>query len=152
MAVRTYDPKLVSLSVMGNPISGYADGSAIVVERRNDMWATSVGADGVDTSRAKSNDKSGTITITLAQTSGSNDILAAYMKADEVSNNGVVAINCTDTLGTTELFTAKAWIRKAPNVEFSKEVTSREWVFDCADLDMSVGGNSVTTTSSLVLT
>lgn len=139
--LKTYDPKLVVLTVGGVPISGYADGTFISVERSNDMFTKVAGADGI-VSRAKSNDKSGTITVTLAQTSSSNDILSAYAKQDELSNTGVKTVNCKDVSGRSTFFTATAWVRRLPGSEFGKEITNREWVLDCDSLEILVGGHA----------
>jgi len=140
MPVKTYDPKLVVLTVGGVPISGYADGTFIVVERSNDMFSKVSGADG-QVSRAKANDRSGTVTVTLAQTSPSNDALQAIAVLDEKSNQGVKPVSCKDISGRSTFFSAFVWIRKVPNAEFGKEITNREWVLDCADLEMNVAGN-----------
>jgi hypothetical protein len=140
--LRTYDPKKVSLSVGGVPLSGYADGSFISVEMSNDAWSKSVGADG-QTTRAKSNDKSGTITVTFAQSSASNDYLSSLALLDEKVNLGVRPAHLADVNGTTILMAPFAWVRKLPSSEFSKEVSNREWALDCADLNMFVGSNNV---------
>lgn len=140
MPVRTYDPKLVVCIVGGVPISGFADGTFISVERDNDTFSKVSGADGI-VSRAKSNDRAGAITITLAQTSPSNDILTGFALADENANAGVVPVLVQDFNGTTVLVSAFAWVKKPPTMEFSKEITDREWVMDCADLNVFAGGN-----------
>jgi hypothetical protein len=140
MAVRTYDPKEVVVLVGGIPIGGFADGSAVSVSRANDTFSKVSGTDGI-TSRAKSNDKSGEIALTLAQTSPSNDVLSGFAIADELSNNGVVPVAITDLSGRTVLVSAFAWVRKPPDTEFAKEISDREWMLDAADLDMFVGGN-----------
>ena len=139
--LKTYDPALVVLTVGGIPIRGFADGTEIVVERSNDMFSKSSGNDGI-VSRAKSNDKSGTITVTLAQTSSSNDVLAGFAKQDELSNTGVKTVNCKDVSGRSTHFTAAAWIRKMPNAEYAKEISNREWVLDCDALETFVGGHA----------
>ncbi|MCK4522416.1 MAG: DUF3277 family protein [Nanoarchaeota archaeon] len=138
--VRTYDPKKVILTVGGVPVSGYADGTFITVERSADNFSKVVGAHG-QTSRAKTNDFSGSLTVTLAQTSMSNNILQGFAVADELSNDGVVPIQVKDNSGTSVFFSANGWIRKPANAEFGKEISNREWIFDLADLDMAVGGN-----------
>ncbi len=140
MPVRSYDPGQVVLTVGGVPINGFADGTFISVERSEDSFTKTSGADGI-VSRARSRDKSGEITITLAQTSPSNDVLTALNATDETTGAGVVPVQCKDLSGRTVLFTAFAWIRKPPAVEFGKEISDREWVMDCADLDMNVAGN-----------
>ncbi len=86
--VRTYDPKEVIIIVGVAPMGGFADGSFITINRINDTFSKVSGTDGV-VSRAKSNDKSGEITLTLAQTSPSNDVLTLIAQADELSNNGI---------------------------------------------------------------
>ena len=140
MAVRTYDPAGVTVSVGGYPIQGFADGTFINVERSADLFSKVVGADGF-TSRSKSNDRSGTVTITLKQTSPSNDVLAGIQLLDEVSNQGVVPVMVKDINGNTLVFSESGWIRKAPTIEEGRDLTDREWAFDCADLDMFAGGN-----------
>ena len=57
-------------------ISGLTNGVFISVERDTDAFTKVVGADG-EGMRSKSNDKSATITITLMQSSSSNDALSA---------------------------------------------------------------------------
>jgi len=137
----TYDPKQVAVIVGGVPVSGFADGTFVTVERSNDLFTKVSGGDGI-VSRSKSNDKSGTITITLQQTSPSNDILQGVALLDEVSNNGVVPIIIQDFSGRTTLVSAFGWVKKSPKAEFSKEITNREWAFDCADLEIKHGGNA----------
>ena len=142
MPVRTYDPKLVIVTIGGVPMSGFADGTFVTVERDNDNFSKVSGADGI-TSRARSNDRGGALTLTLAQTSPMNDVLSGFAKADELSNAGIVPVRIADLSGSTVLFAAFGWVKKPPAVEFSKEVSNREWVLDLADLDMRVGGNVV---------
>lgn len=141
MAVRTFDFKKVSMIVGGIPITGFADGTGIMVSLASDAYTKVSGADGV-VSRAKSNDYSGEITITLSQTSPANDYLTTIALADELSGAGVVPVSITDNGGTTKIASAFAWIRKKPDVEFGKEISDREWVLDCAELTLYfVGGN-----------
>lgn len=138
--LRTYDPKKVIVTVGGVPISGFADGTFVGVERDNDAWAKVSGADGV-VSRAKSNDLTGTITLTLQQTSPSNDVLSGFAIADELTNAGVVPVSVTDLGGRTLIVSAFSWIMKRANAEFSKEISNREWAIACAELKMFLGGN-----------
>jgi Bacteriophage KPP10, Structural protein ORF10 len=139
MGVKTYDPKLVVITFGGVPLSGYADGTFVVVEREADMFTKVTGADG-QTSRAKSQNRSGSVTVTLQQTSPSNDALNVFANADELSNQGVKPLTVKDLSGRSESFSANAWIRKKPNQEYAKEITNREWVIDCADMKADVKG------------
>ena len=49
MSVRTYDPKQVIITVGGVPMSGFADGTFLTVDRDDDQWAKVTGADGTST-------------------------------------------------------------------------------------------------------
>lgn len=142
MALATYDPKSVIITIGGIPMSGFADGTFALLTREVDAWAMVTGADGL-TTRVKSNNRAGTFTLTLTQTSPSNDILSAYAELDELRNDGVVSVLIKDIAGSTIIFSATGWIQKYPDVEFSNVLTNREWVMGLSDIDIFVGGNTV---------
>ena len=141
MSVKTYDPAEVQLIVGGVPISGYADGTFISIERDEQAFNKVTGADG-RTSRAKTNNRAGNITITLQQTSDSNDVLSGFMIADEATGDGVVPVLVKDNSGRTLAATSAAWVQQSPGQEYSKDVENREWVMDCSGIDMFIGGNA----------
>jgi len=138
--VRTYDPKQVAVLIDNIPIGGFADGTSIKVSRSNDMFSKSSGMDGV-LSRVKSNDVSGEITITLAQTSPSNDVLTDF--ANRSADNDVVPILIEDLYGTSEYVSGFVWVKKHADVEFSKDISNREWTLEAADLNMVTGGTTI---------
>lgn len=137
-----YDPAEVQIIVDGNPLSGYADGTFCEIEFDEQQWNKVVGADGL-VSRSKTNSYSGTITVTLLQTSNGNDILSALWNKDRRSNTGVFSVLIKDSLGRTRASAEKGWIQQIPNQTFSKETESREWTIDCANLFVTVGGNQL---------
>ena len=141
MPVRTYDPKQVLVIIAGIPMSGFADGTFVTVERTSDTFTKVSGADGI-ISRAKTNDRSGSLKFTAAQTSPSNDALSAIAVEDEISNSGVVPVLIKDNSGRSVFVSAFGWVKKPPTSEFGKEITNREWTLDLADLDVFVGGNA----------
>ena len=141
MPVRTFDPKQVAVIIGGSVIGGFADGEFVRVSRTSDAYSKVTGTDGV-ISRAKSNDRSGEMTIILSQTSPSNDVLSAIHAADEATNAGVVPVAIKDLSGRSTYVSAFAWIRKSPDSSFGKEITNREWVLDMADYKVFVGGNA----------
>lgn len=140
MAVKTYDPKLVSVIVGGKIMSGFADGTFVMVERNEAAYALKVGVDGEGT-RAKSNNRSGKITITLMNSSASNDALSAFAAADELSNTGAVPAMVKDNSGRTLCACETAWVQKVANAEFAKEANARTWILETDALNMFVGGN-----------
>ena len=141
MSVNTYDPAEVALIVGGVPITGLADGTFLSISRDEQAYSKVTGADGT-TSRAKSNNRAGTMTFTLKQTSPANDVLTGFMVADETSNNGVVPVLVKDRLGNSVAATSAAWVQQAPDQGFSKEIEEREWVLDCGTIDIFIGGNA----------
>jgi len=140
MSVKTYNPADVTLIFAGIPIEGIADGTFINVARDNPSYNKNIGSDGEGV-RAKSNDKSGTITLTLMQSSLSNDALSALSILDEASGDGVGPFLMKDNSGRTLCAAETCWLQKPSDVEFAREATTREWVFETDLLDMFVGGN-----------
>lgn len=141
MATKTYSPKRVELIINGVPMKGFADGTFISVERSSDAFSTNVGADG-EVSRTHSSDKTGKVTLTLQQTSESNDFLSALVILDEETLLGQFALLLKDTNGTTICESPSAWIDKVANTEFGAEISDREWIISCSELVSFVGGNN----------
>lgn len=138
--MKNYNPAEVSVIIAGSLIQGFADGSFIKAERDEPAYSLYMGTDGEGT-RAKSNNKSGTITLTLTQSSSSNDILSALAQADELSDGGVFSVLIKDNSGSSLCEATKSYIEKMPAVEFGREVGSREWVIKTDNLIIFAGGN-----------
>ena len=143
MALKTYDPKQLVFTYGGVAITGYADGTFVNITPNAESWTKVVGADGKDVSRARSNDDTYEVTITLASTSASNEYLSTVKLTDDLTGKGALPLLVQDLSGNTLFFVESAWIRQAPDVEFSKEVTERAWVFDTVNVsEYIVGGNN----------
>lgn len=140
MSVKTYNPADVAIIFAGVPIEGIADGTFITVARNNQSYNMQIGSDGEGV-RAKSNDKGGTVTLTLMQSSLTNDALSALSVLDETSGDGVGPLMVKDNSGRTLISAETAWIQKPADVEFAREATTREWVFETDLLNLFVGGN-----------
>ena len=145
--VRTYDPKQIIVGIVTKDsanatyrITGFADGTAVKVSRSVEAYTKSTGMDG-ETSRVKNNDRSGEITLTLAQTSPSNDALSALEQ--KTSDGDTAEIHISDLYGRSYYSSTSAWVKKHPDSEFAKGLTNREWTFECADLDMTTAGTAV---------
>lgn len=138
--MRTYSPKKVSVSFNGSILTGFAKGTFIEADQNEDSFTPDVGSDG-EIARVAVADESGTIKITLQQTSASNDILSAFLRQDRLTNLGTGALFIKDASGRTLLNLAEAWIRKPATVSLSDGTTGREWIFDTGKIDMQVGGN-----------
>ncbi len=140
MSVKTYNPADVQLVIAGNPISGYADGTFINIARNNPSYTSGTGSTG-EGWRAKSNDKSGTCTITLLQTSRSNDALSALSALDEASGDGVGPLLLKDNSGRSLYAAETCWIEKPADSEFAREQSDREWVIKTDKLNVFIGGH-----------
>lgn len=141
MSVKTYDPKAVSVIVGSQPVTGFAEGEFVKVERNEDGWSLLVGADG-EATRAKNNNRSGKVTLTLLASSASNDYLSELQTADELSGNSTVGIMIKDTRGTSLYTAATAWIAKQAPASFGKDAGTREWVLETDELIQFAGGQS----------
>lgn len=139
--VYTYSPEEYSVVVGGFRMSGFADGTFVSVAADEQRYNKHVGADG-KVSRARTANRAGSITITLAQTSPSNDILSAFMLADETADAGVVPIFIKDAKGTTLHFAASAWVQRVPNDDRGKTISDTVWVLDCGAIQTFLGGNN----------
>ena len=136
---KQYDPGLIAISFSGVQILGFMDGTFVTCERAEDAFALAVGAGG-DTTRVRSRNRSGTVTVTLKAESPTNDTLSAIAKSDELFGDGVGTLMVKNINGTTIVEAESAWIKKLPNVEYGDAASGREWMFDCAELIMLVGG------------
>jgi len=137
-----YNPAEVAVIFAGAPLSGFADGTFVTVERNEDSYTLQVGTDG-EQCRSKSNNKSGRITVTLMQSSQSNAILSAFHALDELSPNGdaIAPSLVKDNQGTSLYAAEKSWIVKPASAEHGRESGSREWIIETGHLNVLVGGN-----------
>ncbi len=141
MSVRTYDPKQVVITIGGVPMSGFSDGTFLEVDRNEPTWTMVVGADGLVT-RGKTNNLSGTLTLTLKQSSPSNDVLSGFMALDEATNSGIVPVFVKDLSGNSTYFSARAWVTQFANSTFGKDINDRQWVLSMDEADIFVGSNA----------
>lgn len=144
-STKQYDSNQVTVSYGGHTVQGYADGTFVNVERNNDGYGQVSGADGEVTINTN-NDKTGTVTITLMQTSESNAILAAFYEAQELASAAGAPLVLQPLLVRNELTgldlhtAAEAFITKPSAVGYGKESTEREWVIGCPKLNTFAGG------------
>jgi len=139
--VRMYDPSKVVITADGVTLGGWADGTFVLVEREEDSFTKVTGADG-QTSRAKSNNRSGTATLTFLQTSPSNEVLSVLLARDEREGNAVFPFQIKEVGTEKRLFAATAWVQKMPNVEYGKDINNMEWTLALADIAFNITGSA----------
>ena len=133
---------VISQSGFTHVVSGYAEDSNIMVERGSDNFEKHVGVDN-KTSRIYKADKSGMITLSLAQTSVSNDVLDLLQRNDAAARNssGLFSVTVKDASGRSVYHSLEAWISKVPNSAFGSSMQMREWVIQAAEMTSFIGGN-----------
>lgn len=137
----TYAAEKVVVTVGGVIVTGFDDGDFIEVSFANDRYVSKAGADG-EVGRSKTADRLGTITITLSATSMANDELSALFNLEQIGGYDIpVPFGVADLSGRSFAAASKCWIKTAPSMVFGKEIGSREWVLDAADLVINHGGN-----------
>ncbi|MGD8707097.1 MAG: hypothetical protein PVI88_00250 [Nitrosopumilaceae archaeon] len=138
--VRTYDPKKVVITWGTIIFTGYMSGTFITIARSGDIFEKDKGSDGT-IDRINKNAVDFAVTVTLKQTSITNDLLSAAMKIDIESNTSIYPLTVADVGGTTLFFASQAWIGKDPDDEHSDSLVGREWRFDTGPAEKFTGGN-----------
>lgn len=140
---RKYAPDEVNLAYGTQVASGVAKGSFIEAERSVDTSTVDIGSDGEATLIISPN-KSGTIKVTLQQSSPFNDYLTGAFRAMEARNmaQAVLPLMLKDLNGTTLLQAKQAWVKKPAKVVYADGAESREWIIETGYLDVFVGGEN----------
>jgi hypothetical protein len=141
MGLRTYDSGQVVITVGSHVVTGYNDGDFVQVEEQGDGIQASIGANG-EMARSMSQVRSVKITLTLQQTSPTNDVLSALANVDRRTGAGTFAFSMADLMGSTVVEDSNSFILKKPNSGFGTGISTREWVIQTSnDVDYNVGGN-----------
>jgi len=128
--VTNYDPKKVIVIFGGVPLSGYADGDFVEVSANDgDGFKKQVGADG-EVARAQSNDNTHNVTLTLMQSSLSNEYLSGIRNSDKLLGKSILPLEITDINGGSLHSWPQAWIKGDPTWGYGKELKERQWTFD----------------------
>jgi hypothetical protein len=132
----TYNPKDIVVTVNGIPVTGFADGTdVILVEYDTDFVSDAVGVTG-ESAFIENNDRRANVTLKLMATSSFNDVLSALS-----AGNVEFAMSLTDARGTTIGASPACRVKKLPTVQFGNEIGTREWEIRALDMVLNVGGN-----------
>lgn len=134
--VATYSPGQVIVTLtgtLGSAIVGGFHDEIVTAKREEPVFKKEVGADG-EVSRRQSANKSGEVTITTKQNSGSNAILGEMLRQDEMLGQQIFALLIADNVGH-ELWTGQAWIQGWPEIKRAKDEQPVVWTLDCAELE-----------------
>lgn len=141
MSVRTYSPVDVAVLLAGfYQVDGFAEGSFISISKDVQPYKTTRTSDG-QVARTFIKDDTYTITINLASTSPTNDILTKLYQADTLSQYGKFPMFVKDSSGTSLFLAPTCWVKEVPDLEFSNQVTERTWVIQATQCVPNFGGN-----------
>lgn len=139
MAARLYDPLKMHVSFKGNQITDFAPGTFLEVSYNKDEFNLQVGSGGRGVV-TRNPDRSGRVTLTLDPRSPQNELLNGYATANRLGTAGFGELFVKDTIGTTQVMAARAWIVKKPDLSFGGESQApNKWVFESDNLDETVG-------------
>lgn len=138
---RKWNPKRLVVTWRGIPFLGFMDGTFVSVEADEDAAMKHVGADGRATVALNPN-RGAAVTVTIAQSSPTNDLLSALLPNAEGDSLPSGDLLIKDLNGTTLFHAETAWIKKVANLTFGKEIEGREWVLDCEAATIFVGGSA----------
>ena len=137
----TYAAEKVVVTVGGVILTGFGEGDFLTAKYDEDRFTKKVGADG-EVGRARTASRAGTIEVVLSATSKANDELSALFNLSQIGGfDSPVPMGVADLSGRSVAGASKAWLKTAPDMVFGNEISERTWVFDCADLVMTYGGN-----------
>ena len=141
MSIAVYSPEEVDVFIAGvYKLDGYIEGKFLSVNRKDSLFSTSTSSDGM-VSRVHNGNMVYTVTVTLASTSESNQVLTYLSLIDFATQMGKFPLFIKDKQGSTLLFSPTTWIEKQPNSDFGLSVEAREWELTCSQAVFNLGGN-----------
>ena len=125
-AVKTYNPKEVTVALGNHIVTGFADDSFITIDPNGDGITKKVGCDG-EIVRSVSPDDTYIVKISLLQTSATNSFLQGQIAKDIKNGSGMFAVTVKDLKGGMVFSTDAAWAAKPASRGYGKEASNREW-------------------------
>lgn len=134
---------IISNDKFSHTMSGFADGTFISYERGVDRATLYTGAD-LSAGRTLRRNKSGTVTVTLAQYAESNDVLSELARLDEEAHNNdwLFSVTIKDLLGRSVFFAPQAFLGNDPSMTYSTDMETREWTITVVNAQRHIGGSS----------
>jgi hypothetical protein len=139
MSSKVYDPQQLSVVFGVTPINGFAEDTMINIDAEDPKYNATTDIHG-NVTRFKVNKNMAKITITLTQSSPSNDVLSSYVEADRANNSGIFPVMIKDNNGTTLFSSTSSYVESVPAVEFGNDNKNREWIIRATSVSNFIGG------------
>lgn len=144
--VKTYDPKKVMVIFGPVVLTGFAEDTFINIETDGDGTTAVVGCDQEIVRSIDPGSIIKKVTLSLLQSSDSNDELSAIHDVDNQAGAGLMPLAIKDLSGRLLMMSDQTWITKKPNVNRGKSASEGkcQWVLLAAVPDSAflVGGHS----------
>jgi len=140
----TYSPSDISITFAGVPIDGFDASNVVRIKRIDPIYTSKRAMDGT-VAVTKQKYSKWQVSIFLAQSSDSNDLLNGIQKllfSSNIKAMQFLPLIIKDNSGTTMFFAKDVWIEQLPELEFGQSLAVREWVFMCNDVECIIGGNA----------
>jgi Protein of unknown function (DUF3277) len=143
---RKYAPDDVAIVVGTQPVTGVKSGTFVEVDRAVDTAELDVGSDGEVTLIISPN-QSGTMKITVQQSSPINDYLTTLFQALQAKqlSNAVVAFTLNDKNGNTICSAQQSVVKKPAKVTFADKTEGWEWTLLTGYLSIAPGSQASVT-------
>ncbi len=134
--MKAYSFSNVIMLVQGQEITGWPEGDDVIMcERFEDSGQHLIGVDGKMT-LSISNDRSGSITFKLMQTSESNALLTALITSQENGAFVPVFVQIKNTQGGELISGTQGYITKPSKLSFGQNANENEWIITVERLDI----------------
>jgi hypothetical protein len=123
-------------------LGGFAPDTIVSIERPDPTWESNIGTHGTH-ERIHRMDKTIRATISLQQTSESNDFLSAILAYDEKDLRGGGLFTCTiaDKSGRSAAYSDQAYVIQPSTYEFGQAASTRDWMIIMPYAEQHIGGN-----------
>ena len=126
----SYDSAKVRLYLGTERVTGFGPDTKITVTRSNDLVIPHVGTDG-EVSLALSRNRTGTLEVTLQNTSSFNDWLAVFVR--QADTTGLVSFPVVLEGSQGPYLTAIGWVQAVPALTYGAEVGDMTWTIGLLD-------------------
>lgn len=126
-------------------LGGYSQDSVVSIEFPDETWTETESTDGV-TTRTHRKTTTYRATISLDQTSRSNDVLSAIARYDEqdlTGTQGIFTCTITDKSGRSYIYSSQSFVKRPQTQEFGSSTSTREWMIVLASSDAWIGGSGL---------
>ncbi len=143
--INTFNPSAVHLSISGHKVHGITE---IAVKKNSQTFEIIKGIRGKNT-RKRNKDSSCIVSISLIQTSTSNDVLSEILALDKELGTGQLSLQLKDISGSTLIKSDNAFIEDYPEATFQDTIQTRTWNICCLSTSEYVIGGNVSPPSLL---